>query len=274
MKQIKATYMKKQAIKSLGLAMSIITAIGVSGCESRDDIFKINNTVPAVTLSATSSMSGAVSAIDTTMRYSEAIVLYYAISDNFIGDGENPGVSVTVDDDGIEVETYIDKSRNMIMIKELSLPTRESPVSGKATVRVIAQDYYASQGEAVVNIDINANRAPVADFTVEQISGAAGMDYTISAANSSDPDGDGIVAYEYLIDGTVKYDETGYENDEEGQFCVNPGHAASGGTYIIATELSSANHVFQSAGSHTVAVRAKDGLGMWGRWTTRTITIN
>ena len=59
------------------------------------------------------------------------------------------------------------------MIKELSLPTRESPVSGKATVREIAQDYYASQGEAVVNIDINANRALVADFTVEQISGAA-----------------------------------------------------------------------------------------------------
>lgn len=59
------------------------------------------------------------------------------------------------------------------MIKELSLPTRESPVSGKATMRVIAQDYYASQAEAVVNIDINANRAPVADFTVEQISGAA-----------------------------------------------------------------------------------------------------
>ena len=59
---------------------------------------------------------------------------------------------------------------------------------------------------------------------------------------SIDPDGDEVVAYEYLIGGKVIYNKAGYEGDYETVANPNPGHAGTEGTYIISTPLSSIKH--------------------------------
>ena len=54
---------------------------------------------------------------------------------------------------------------------------------------------------------------------------------------------------------------------------ANPGRAAKGGTYIVATPLQSVNHIFQETGTYSISVRAKDGIGLWSKWKTTQIEV-
>ena len=60
----------------------------------------------------------------------------------------------------------------------------------------------------------------------------------------------------------------GYEGDYDTISNPNPGHAATGGTYIIATPLSSIKHNFQveNINDFKVYVRVKDSRGLWSAW--------
>lgn len=94
---------------------------------------------------------------------------------------------------------------------------------------------------------------------------------------SIDSDGDEIIAYEYLFDGTPRISTYTfiYEADKDGHEITNhmPGYAAFGGTYIYATKLEAVKHAFQSAGNHTAYVRCKDSWGCWSEWKEWKITI-
>jgi len=114
------------------------------------------------------------------------------------------------------------------------------------------------------------NEPPVPSIKLDLIKD---MEYMISSDKTTDPDGDTIVAYEYLIDGTIDYDRSSYEVENPNSISPNPGMAASEGTYIISTPLTSVKHAFQTAGTHIIAVRAKDALGLWSKWNTVVVNL-
>ncbi len=121
------------------------------------------------------------------------------------------------------------------------------------------------KGYANVILVLQPNRPPKPEIEVTQISG---MEYTISAAKSTDPNGKEIIRYEYLIDGEP-ISEAGYYWEEN---CLD-GRAAVGGTYIKCTSLTSVNHAFQTTGQHKVYVRCEDKWGLWSKWVEKEVTI-
>ena len=131
-------------------------------------------------------------------------------------------------------------------------------------------DYYGDIGEAVLNVTDYDNNPPIPVISTSVIQQ---MEYAINAAQTTDPDSDYVVAYEYLIDGEITTDKYGYENSDNPKDLLNPGMAGIKGTYIISTPLSVVKHVFQTSGTHVIYVRAKDSLGLWSKWSRLNIDI-
>ena len=132
-------------------------------------------------------------------------------------------------------------------------------------VYIVAIDNFGLTAKAKISITLIENRPPVPQVIFNKISNT---EYEISAKESYDLDSERIIAYEYLIDGRVIYNKAGYEGDYETIANPNPGHAATGGTYIISTPLSTIKHNFQveNVSDFKIYVRVKDERGLWSAW--------
>ena len=253
-------FMKSNTL-ALRFASVVFMVLSLSSCETRTDLFHKFNKAPDVSVSKS----------DILLRHGEKQVLNFDYEDDYIQNGVSVEYAVFSEQ---EVPQYVKialdtDSRKLIIADELPFFTLNDKVV-KFTVKIYVSDYYGDRGEAVVRVVNCDNRQPVPVIEVQQIET---MEYLVSAVASSDPDGDAITAYEYLIDGEIVASSAGYENKDDVNCIFNPGMAAKRGTYIISTPLSGVKHAFQTTGTHTIHVRAKDSLGLWSQWVSLNVDI-
>lgn len=205
------------------------------------------------------------------VRYDSAMgrtLLSYAIKTNF--DAANDKISFTENWGGSDpaVSDVNHKGVNFFLnLGSGDLRYSEDVDSTEITLRGDFYNKLGVKGYANVILVLQPNRPPKPEIEVTQISG---MEYTISAAKSTDPNGKEIAYYEYLIDGKP-ISEAGYiwETNKNCQ----EGYAAVGGTYIQCTSLTSVSHAFQTTGQHKVYVRCADKWGLWSKWVEKEVTI-
>lgn len=272
MKTMKTTTMKK----TFQIFTAAMVALLLASCESREDIFKKTSSGPEIYFSESPAMTNATQSVDDTLRYGESLDYYYKIENYYEAASE---IKVVQDASnaiemnfkkGPEFTFEIDEERGLIRLTETNEKTKMNSEKLTAKFSVIATDYLGLESVASFNITAVSNRPPVPVISVTKLSG---NDYTISAADSYDPEGDGIILYEYAIGSTLEYNEEGYDEDRtDSGFYINALHAAKGGTYQ-SVNLTSINHVFNDLGVYEISVRCKDGLGMWSKWTTESFTI-
>ena len=256
--------------------MLLITLMGTLSCENRSDVFKDGNTAPIVLLSDNEEMDKANDTLQVSMRYGESCVLYYEYNDNYITkDSLVFGTSIYEGKQNSISVRRIAHSNKIVVENILPLNTLTDTIT-KAIIQVGVEDYYQVQGSAWIQVKIHANQPPAPTLSIEKRNS---MEYKISAQKTTDPENDNIVAFEYVIGlpsaEEIVYNAIGYETDNFNVYTpnVNPGRAAKGGTYIVATPLQTIYHIFQSAGTYSVSVRAKDGIGLWSKWYTQQIEV-
>ncbi len=258
--------------KKIIFAIILLMVMLFSACETRKDLFHKFNNAPDVFVSGVQGdFSEKKHETDILLRHGERHIIYFDYDDDYIQNGVKVEFAVFSEQ---EVPQYIKTtiefdSRRLIIADESSVFSRNEKVV-KFSVRIYVTDYYGDRGEAVVRVVNCDNRPPSPSINVRQIEP---MEYVIDALSSSDPDGDAVVAYEYLIDGETVSGGAGYESSDDKMCVFNPGMAAKRGTYIISTPLSGVKHVFQTTGTHSVHVRAKDSLGLWSGWVSVNIDI-
>ena len=241
----------------------------LTACESREDIFELRNEAPIMKIGRTDDVSKSQDTLVFNSRYGDDIVFYYHIKDDFLADKAKISYSVfplTQTELSLEFEQILP---NKIIIKD-GQDNKVIKADYKAEIDIITTDFYGKTYSNKITIIKTCNKAPKPIFSVKKDDN---NDYIIDATASIDPNGDKIVSYEYLIGGEIMFDKEGYETSETGKYCINPGHAARYGTYIVNSPLNNIKHVFQSAGVYEVAVRCKDNIGMWSKWSKQEITI-
>ncbi|NCC98214.1 MAG: hypothetical protein EOL95_00725 [Bacteroidia bacterium] len=247
-------------------------AICFTSCESRVDLFHTLNKSPKICLSeGLRDFSDSLQNINLIIRHGEEKIVYFDYEDDFLGNESAVTyavLNIQGTQDYISYELYPEAGR--LVIKDI-LPTATLlDKIVKMTITVYVSDYYGDKGEAVINLLSCDNEPPIPNIKLTLIKD---MEYVVSSDQTIDPDGDNVVAYEYLFDGTIDFDKPGYEIETQMSVSPNPGMAASEGTYIIATPLSSVKYAFQSAGTHIIAMRAKDALGLWSKWSTIVVDL-
>ena len=250
---------------SIRIVSVFLATLLLVSCETRKDPYRKLNKVPTVYLSATSSdFSQKKSEEDALLRHGESKVFYFDYEDDYIDQTISVDYAVFSDQEMPQyIKCTLDKDARTITVSdELPLSTLNNKVV-KFSVKIYVKDCSGDRGEAVLQVVNCDDRPAVPSIVVRQIKV---MEYSISESGTTDPDGDLIVAYEYLIDGTLIADRAGFENLVDKHCFFNPGFAAKEGTYIISTPLSTVKHAFQTTGTHTVYVRAKDSLGLWSKW--------
>lgn len=247
----------------------IIFIIGLTfaSCESRNDVFHRFNEVPKVYVSTQSgNFSDKVSETSMLLRHGESKTIYFDYEDDYIQKGISVEYAIFSDQ---EIPDYInctlDTEGRRLMLRDMLPVTTLNEKVIKLSVKICVTDYYGDKGVAVIDLSNCDNRAPETSIVLERIQN---MEYVINASGSVDSDGDEIVAYEYLIDGEIMAMSAGYEDSNNPNSLFNPGMAAKRGTYIISTPLNAVKHAFQTTGTHTIRVRAKDSLGLWSSWKT------
>lgn len=241
----------------------------LTACESREDIFELRNEAPIMKIGRTDDVSKSQDTLVFNSRYGDDIVFYYHIKDDFLADKAKISYSVfplTQTELSLEFEQILP---NKIIIKD-GQDNKVIKADYKAEIDIITTDFYGKTYSNKITIIKTCNKAPKPIFNVKKDDN---NDYIIDATASIDANGDKIVSYEYLIGGEIMFDKEGYETTETGKYCINPGHAARYGTYIVNSPLNNIKHVFQSAGVYEVAVRCKDSIGMWSKWSKQEITI-
>lgn len=258
--------MKKYLIFSLFTLL-----IALISCENRSDVFKDNNTAPVVLLADNENMDKANDTLIVQMRYGESFTLYYEYNDNYNLKDSLLFAVVTHEGKTNSLQVRRVGKSNKILIDNLLPLTTLTDTVTKATIHVALEDYYHLQGSAWIEVSVCANKPPTPVFHLEKRNN---MECKIMAENSTDPDGDKIVAYEYVIGSQTAdelvYNQAGYETEDFNPYVpnANAGRAAKGGTYIVATPISGVNHIFQQAGTYSVSVRCKDAIGLWSKWST------
>ena len=245
----------------------ILLALFIASCETREDINMKRNTSPQIYVGKNNKDINMVEMADTLKKSVSSTYFFRAVDDSNLDLTYKLEVEFLDESDIIKDSIIVDINEQT---NEISV---QSKLSDKAinntpysfNIYIIAIDNYGFSAKAKIAITLIENRPSVPRVTFNKISNT---EYEISAKSSYDLDGDAVVAYEYLIDGRVIYNKPGYEGDYDTISNPNPGHAATGGTYIIATPLSSIKHNFQveNINDFKVYVRVKDSRGLWSAW--------
>ncbi|MCQ2211420.1 MAG: hypothetical protein MJZ34_14135 [Paludibacteraceae bacterium] len=178
----------------------------------------------------------------------------------------------------------IDTTRNKIIIIESTSSAQEyyanngrtntgklssDSLSIDAIITISASNIIGQYGSSNILLKLYANRPPIANFSIEEVTGHP-LHRRINA-QCIDPDKDDIQLYEYNIDGKLFEHQSGY--DWLSEKTKEIGKGAYNGTYIANTRLSSIKHSFQEKGAHTIHLRCQDSWGNWSTWYTKTINI-
>lgn len=267
-------------MKSIKKMMSVLLLASVMvACESREDWYERINPAAKIYLSEVGNDEQTPNdTISVSLRFGEEKNIKYSVNDNFsLTDNY---IFYYNDVEGGKFSMYQDMDNHYLRIKSLTNALEQDSKVYEYKVPVYVKDYYEKVTYALIKVTLKANQAPIPDMDYSALTsdGANGKyEYDFSAEGSSDPDGDDVVAYEYLFDGTPRKSKYAfiYETDKEGNEITNhlPSNAAYGGTYIYATKLSAVKHAFQSTGNHTVHIRCKDSQGCWSEWKEWKITI-
>lgn len=249
------------------LSFIILLAVFITSCETREDINMKRNTAPEVYVGKMGGSADQLDLTDTLKKTDFATYSFRWQDDSnlnltqtleleFLEGSENIKDSILVELNTELGEIYVSTNLNDKTIGAPSL---------RFNIYVVVIDNYSLSAKAKIAITLIENRPPVPQVSFNKISNT---EYEISAKSSYDLDSDAIVAYEYLIDGKVIYNKIGYEGEYDTVANPNPGHAATSGTYIISTPLSSIKHNFQveNVNDFKVYVRVKDSRGLWSAW--------
>ena len=242
-------------------------ALFIASCETREDINMKRNNPPQIYVGMSNKDISVIELSDTLRKNGSSTYYFKSVDDSnlntsykleleFLGDN-------SVMKDSVSVE--INEQKNEIQVQCNLNAQSINNISYSFNIYVVAIDIFGLSSKAKISITLIENRPAVPQVTFTEISNT---EYEISAENSVDPDGDAIIAYEYLIDGKIIYNKIGYEGEYEEIANPNPGHAATEGTYIISTPLSSIKHNFQvkNVSDFNVYVRVKDSGGLWSAW--------
>lgn len=236
-------------------------------CETRKDINRERNITPQIDLSTEMYGHYDLEIIDTLQKASTKTYYYRSSDDSNIDlihtlELEFDETSAQIKD---SVIVTIDESTNRIIVENILNDKIINSKSYSFNIYVVVTDNYGLSSRAKIVLTLIENRPPIPNVIFNKLSNT---DYEILATGSADPDGDNIVAYEYLIDGKIIYNNPGYEGDYESMANPNPGHAATEGTYIISTPLSSIKHNFhlENVSDFKIYVRVKDSRGLWSSW--------
>ncbi len=238
-----------------------------ASCETREDINKNKNKSPEVYLSLDKAGAYELEIVD-TLKMSESAVYYFKSSDDsdlaLLHSVQKEFIDSKLDfKDSVSVT--INESAGELLVSNTLDYKRITHETYSFNIYLLVTDIYGLSSKAKLTVVLRSNRPPVPKVEFSQISTT---EYEITADESFDPDGDDIIAYEYLIDGKLIYTKAGYEGDYESIANPNPGHAGTEGTYIISTPLSGIKHNFQveNVGDFKVYVRVKDSRGLWSAW--------
>lgn len=254
----------------------LISLMGTLSCENRNDVFKDGNTAPIILLADNEAMDRANDTLQIDLRYGESCVLYYEYYDNYLPKDSLIFGTLIYEGKQNSITARRIAHTNKILVENLSPINTLTDTITKATICIGLEDYYQAQGSAWIQVRVHANKAPVPQIDIEK---KGEMEYRISAQKTTDPENDNITAFEYVIGSQAAqeliFNEIGYETENFNVYVpnANPGRAAKGGTYIVATPLQSVNHIFQEKGTYSISVRAKDGIGLWSQWKTKQIEV-
>lgn len=245
----------------------ILLALFITSCETREDINMGRNTSPEIYVGKTDKDINLVALTDTLKKTDSSIYYFKSLDDSNLSlvhalELEFLDENATIKD---SVTVNINEQRGEIQVLTNLNDKTINGISYKFNIYIVVMDNFGLTSKAKISITLIENRPPVPQVTFNKISNT---EYEISAVNSIDPDGDAIVAYEYLIDGKIIYNKPGYEGEYETVANPNPGHAGTEGTYIISTPLSSVKHNFQveNVNDFKIYVRVKDARGLWSSW--------
>lgn len=243
----------------------ILLAVSIVSCETREDINRNRNTSPQIFVGASAENISAVEMSDTLKKTDSSIYYFKSLDDSNLNLVHT--LQLEFEDESIKdsIMVSINEQTNEIIVQSNLYEKTISSTSYCFNIYVVVIDNYGLSAKAKIAITLIENRPPVPQVSFNKISNT---EYEISADTSYDLDSDAIVAYEYLIEGKVIYNKPGYEGEYDTVANPNPGHAATGGTYIISTPLSSIKHNFQveNVNDFKVYIRVKDSRGLWSSW--------
>lgn len=250
----------------------LLSALLLTGCETRKDIFHQFNSAPEVYLNTQArEFTDKTSNITLLLRHGLQQTVFFDYTDDYMDSGLNVEYAVISENPQSLCLTFsLDPESRKLVVKDTLPQTTINDKVVKCTVKITVSDYYGDKGEAIINIADYDNLPPEPVIAISHIQK---MEYKIDASASVDKESDEIVAYEYLIDGETTILESGYENPSVPSSLQNPGMAGKKGTYIVSTPLSYVKHAFQTTGTHTVCVRVKDSLGLWSAWKSTSVDV-
>lgn len=245
----------------------ILLVILISSCETREDINMKRNTSPQIFVGLNDKNIDLVEISDTLKKTDSSVYYFKSIDDvntilSHTLEVEHPDANLDIKD---SISVSINEVSNEIYVQSNLSEKTINNTSYKFNIYVVVVDNFGLNAKAKISITLIENRPPVPEVTFNKISDT---EYEILAGDSYDIDGDRILSYEYLVDGKILYNKCGYEGEYESIANPNPGHAATGGTYIISTPLSSIKHNFQveNVNDFKIYVRVKDSRGLWSAW--------
>lgn len=245
----------------------ILLALLITSCETREDINMRRNTSPEIYVGMKEEEISLVELKDTLKRVDSSTYYFKSFDDSnltptYMLELEFLDTSSVIRD---SISVTLNEQTNEIQVQTNLNDKTLNNTSHSFNVYIVAIDNFGLTARAKISITLIENRPPVPQVIFNKISNT---EYEISAKDSYDLDSERIIAYEYLIDGRVIYNKAGYEGDYETIANPNPGHAATGGTYIISTPLSTIKHNFQveNVSDFKIYVRVKDERGLWSAW--------
>ncbi len=250
----------------------LISSTVLVSCETRNDLFHKFNEVPSVYVNSQSrKFDDKKSDTQFILRHGEKKTVYFDYTDDYIQTGLHISFQVYSEQSVPEyIKCTLDYDSRKLVVEDTLPQHILNDKVVKFTVKISVTDYYGDKGEAVINVTDYDNNPPMPIIHVTKIQA---MEYSISAVETTDPDSDEVLEYEYLIDGEPTIMKSGYENQDNPKDLLNPGMAGIKGTYIISTPLNVVKHAFQTSGTHVIYVRAKDSLGLWSAWSRLNIDI-
>ena len=275
-------------MKKINIIISLILmALAFSSCESRKDVFRQssehvlscpvsvdgeNYTTELVTATTNGSEKTVKFRLFHTYdaKLSSANVEYAAYTSKLPSEfrGYSDVFNSGSKDD---INILINEKDSTVCFKSLRDKQADAELQGKSwkvyLIKLVATDIYGSTSETTVwlhSFNYVGMKAVVYQHTVDPVDP---LDFTIYVKAEKSICDYTAVAYEYLFDGEIKYNQSGWENDDKASYNANPGQAAKGGYYIISTPVTRVNHEFQTEGEHRLAIRCKAESGIWGKWT-------